>query len=897
MDILNINVLSGPNMWSINRPRLVVMQLDIGDMEYKPTNEIDGFYERISTLMPGLYEHQCSENEPGGFFARIKEGTWIGHVIEHIAIELQNKAGIEAAFGQTRGTGEKGHYNVVFDCADEESGRLAAEKAFLIAQNLIDRTKTDIDQHIKEIRLKNAENTPGPSTASILKEAASREIPAIKLSDNSTWQLGYGHNQKRIAATITSSTSITGVETVCDKEVCRDLLESMSVPIAKGAAIESLDELKKLIDSLEYPLVIKPANGNQGRGVTTDIKTFEQAENAFRFASTICKRIIVEKCIPGFDYRLLIVDGKFAAAAKRTPAHVVGDGKSSIQQLINKVNSDPNRGDGHETVLTKIQPGLATTFILSQKNYTLNTVLKKNETLYLDYAANLSKGGTAEDVTGQVHANVIKVAERVSKIAGLDICGIDLMAQTLAKPLSETGGVVLEVNAAPGFRMHLTPSKGVSRNVASPVVDMLFPTGKSPRIPIIAITGTNGKTTTTRLVSNIMREAGRRVGYTTTDGIYVNDELLMKGDCGGPKSAELILKDPTVDTAVLECARGGILRSGLGFDRCDVGVVTNVTADHLGIKGINTLEEMAHLKSVVPESVHPDGFAILNADDDRVYAMREKVKCTPVLFSMKADSSRIKEHRDGGGLCVVLTDKTVTIWDGPDTHTIENVENIPLSFNGRAHFMIENILAAVAVAYTQNISPKAIRRSLKSFTPSPELTPGRMNLFEFEDYDVLVDYCHNAAGLQAIKEFIDSSSYQYKTGIICGIGDRRDEDNFELGRLSAELFCKIIIREDTDLRGKAAGESPEIVKQGIESSCFNPPVVYIPDEKQALLFAMENALPNTLVMLCVENIEDVITMLKKIHRKAQKKEKRVKPARKIIHMKKELPAQMNMLQQ
>lgn len=893
MNILSINVMSGPNKWSVKRHPLIVMHLDIGELEHQPTNEIDGFYDRITELIPSLYDHHCSEERPGGFFTRIKDGTWIGHVIEHIAIELQVMAGIETSFGQTRETGEKGHYFVVFDCVEEESGRVAAEKAVLIAQNLVDEIETDINEHIEDIRITYIENTPGPSTASILKEAASRDIPAIKLEDNNSWQLGYGCNQKRISATITSSTSYTAVELSCNKEACRDLLKSMSVPIAEGVAIGSSDQVKHTIEALGFPLVIKPADGNKGRGVTTNITTLKQAENAFTFAATVCERVIVERHTPGFDYRLLIVDGKLAAAAKRTPAHVVGDGKSTVQELIDEVNQDPKRGNGHENVLTKIQVGQAATFILSQKNYSLSTVLEMDEILYLDYAANLSKGGTAEDVTDQVHPDVIKVAARVSKIIGLDICGIDLMAQTLERPLSETGGVVLEVNAAPGFRMHLAPSKGAPQNVASPVLDMLFPEGKSSRIPIIAVTGTNGKTTTTRLISHIMKEAGRRVGYTTTDGVYVNDELLMKGDCGGPKSARLILKDPTVDTAVLECARGGLLRTGLGFDRCDVAVVTNVAADHLGMKGINTLDQLAHLKSVVPESVHPEGYAVLNADDDRVYAMRKNVQCQPVLFSMKNDSTRLIEHRKAGGICVVFTDQTVTVWDGSDTHIIEEVENIPLSFGGRALFMIENIMAAVAVAYTQKISPAKISRSLRNFKPSPEQTPGRMNLFEFENYDVLVDYCHNPAGMVAIKEFIDNSSYLYKTGIICGIGDRRDEDSFELGRLSAELFCKIIIREDTDLRGKAAGETSAIVKRGVESSCFNPPVVSIPNEKQALLFAMENAKPDTLVMLCVENIEEVISLLKLMQ--LQEKRKPIKPARKALFMKKDL--QMNLMQE
>ncbi|MAO64127.1 MAG: cyanophycin synthetase [Balneola sp.] len=895
MNILNVNVMSGPNKWSVKRNKLVVMQLDIGDLEFRPTNEIEGFYGRIKVMIPGLYEHHCSEGKPGGFFARVKEGTWIGHVIEHIAIELQVMAGIKAGFGRTRGTGEKGHYYVVFDCVDEESGRLVAEKAVLIAQNLVDGIETNIKHHVEEIRLKNYEHTPGPSTASILKEAALRDIPALQLEDNSSWQLGYGCNQKRISATITSSTSYNSVEIVCNKEVCRDLLNSMAVPIAEGNAIESLGELKHVTDSLGFPIVIKPANGNQGRGVTTNIRTLEQAEDAFKFASAICQRVIVERFIPGFDYRLLMVDGKLAAAAKRTPPHVVGDGKLSIHELINVINRDPKRGVGHKNVLTKIDIGIAARSILSSKKYSLSTILKIGELLYLDYAANLSKGGTAEDVTDQVHPEVVKVAARVSKITGLDICGIDLMAQTLTKPFAETGGVVLEVNAAPGFRMHLSPSQGTPRNVASPVLDMLFPKGKSSRIPIIAVTGTNGKTTTTRLIAHIMKGAGRRVGYTTTDGIYVNDELLMKGDCGGPKSAQLILKDPTVDTAVLECARGGILRAGLGFDHCDVAVVTNVAADHLGIKGIHTLDQLAELKSVVPESVHPEGYAILNADDDRVYAMEEYLKCTPVLFSIKHNNARLTKHRKAGGICAVFTDKTITIWDGLNTYAIEHIKNVPLSFGGRALFMIENILAAVAVAYTQKISPEIISSSLRSFLPSPEQTPGRMNLFQFENYDVLVDYCHNPAGMVAIKEFIDNSSYLYKTGIICGLGDRREEDSLELGRLSAEVFCKIIIREDNDLRGKASGESSAIVKQGVENSCYNPPVVYIPNEKQALLFAIENALPGTLVMLCVEHIDEMISLVKLMQLDEQRK--KAKKLGKAMRKKKETTFGVNILQE
>ncbi|MDZ7755804.1 cyanophycin synthetase [Rhodohalobacter sp.] len=863
MKILNIKVTNGPNYWSINKKRLVVMELDIEDLETQPTDEIKGFYQRIKKAIPSLWEHNCSEGVPGGFFSRVKRGTWMGHVVEHIGIEIQVLAGLQVGFGRARGTGVKGHYNVVFECVDAESGHLAAEKAVLIAQQLVDGIDIDINKHVNEIREMNSANMPGPSTTSLLKEAASRGIPYIRLEDRSTYQLGYGRFQKKIAATITSSTSNMAVELACDKEACHDFLKEMSVPVAEGDVVESIEELKVSVKSLGFPLVVKPVSGNQGRGVTTNIKSEKEAVAAFELAGEISERVIVERHISGLDYRLLTIDGKFVAAAKRTPAHVVGDGFSTIQQLINIVNKDSGRGENHDNILTKIKIGPSAISILSQKGYTLDTVLPRDKILYLDYAANLSKGGTAEDVTDNVHPEIAMMAARIGRMIGLDICGIDVMASTLNKPLHETGGVVLEVNAAPGFRMHLSPSKGKPRNVAAPVLDMLFPKGQKSRIPIIAVTGTNGKTTTTRLISHIMKGAGRKVGYTTTDGVYVNDELIMKGDCGGPKSAQIVLKDPGVDTAVLECARGGILRLGLGFDYCDVAVVTNVASDHLGMKGINDLKQMSSLKSVVPESVHPSGFAVLNADDDRVYSMRNRVRCSVVLFSLEPDNPKIMSHREAGGISVVLKDQYITILDGESVHVVEHVENIPLSFKGQAGFMIENIMASVAAAYTQNISPAQIGEMLCSFVPSPEKTPGRMNLFSFPNYDILVDYAHNPAGLMAVQQYLKSSSYEDKIGIVCGLGDRRDEDSIELGRIAAETFDKIIIREDSDLRGKAAGETTETIKKGIGNSPFSPSVVAIANEKEALQYAMENALPGTLIMLCVENIDEVISMMQK----------------------------------
>ncbi|MEX2347172.1 MAG: cyanophycin synthetase [Balneolaceae bacterium] len=861
MNILNIKVTSGPNYWSVRKHRLVVMQLDIEELETRPTHKINAFYSRLKNTFPGLYEHYCSEGVPGGFFERVKRGTWIGHVIEHIALELQIMAGYEVGFGRTRGTGTRGQYHIVFECINEESGSLTAKKAVAVAQDLVDGSVINVDTHVKEIREMSQKHMPGPSTSSLLQEAAKRDIPFIKLED-SVYQLGYGSLQKKIEATITSSTSNIAVETACDKEACRNLFKEMSVPIADGDVIRSADDLKNLTDKLGFPLVVKPVSGNQGRGITTNIKTYEKAVKAFRLAAKISEGVVVEQHISGNDYRLLTVDHKLVAAAKRIPAHIKGNGKLTIRELIDIVNEDPCRGEGHEKSLTEIKITASTKEILAEKEYTFNTVLPDGYILYLDHAANLSKGGTAEDVTDRVHHKVVTMAERISRIIGLDICGVDIMASTLEQPMDKTGAVVLEVNAAPGFRMHLSPTKGKHRNVAAPVLDMLFPSGNKSRIPIIAVTGTNGKTTTTRLISHILKRSGRRVGMTTTDGIYVNGELLLKGDCGGPKSAETVLKDPTVDTAVLECARGGILRSGLGFDKCDVAVVMNVTSDHLGLNGIHTLDQMARVKSVVPESVSPAGYAVLNADDKRVCAMQDNLNCNVVLFSMDGNNPRLNSHSDTGGICIVYEDRQIKIHDRNEIITVEKIDNIPLSFGGRAGFMIENILAATAATYIQNIDLADIRKSLNSFEPSAGQNPGRMNLFSFENYDVLVDYAHNAAGMSALKKFLQDSSYCCKTGIVSGIGDRRKEDNIEIGRLSAEIFDRIVIREDADLRGKAPGETTEMVKQGIEKSPYNPKVAAIPDVKQALFYAMENALPGTLITVCVENIDEAVNIMK-----------------------------------
>ena len=655
MRIREINAMRGPNYWSVRRHKLIVMVLDLEEMEEKPSNKIDGFKERLEKMFPSMFAHRCSVGEPGGFFQRVEEGTWMGHIIEHIALEIQTLAGMDVGFGRTRGYGEKGVYNVVFAYMEESVGRFAAKVSVDICQALIDGKDYDLSDDIQRMRELREEERLGPSTGSIVEEAAARGIPWIRLNKYSLCQLGYGANQKRIQATVTSETSSIGVELACDKEDTKYLLEQAEVQTPRGDIIRRESSLEEACRYVGFPLVVKPVDGNHGRGITVNIKNYDDALIAFRSAKESSKSgaIIIEKYIVGDDYRLLVINNKLVAAAVRTPAHVIGDGKSTIQQLIDEVNKDPRRGYGHENVLTQITVNDLTLSIIKANGYTLNSVLEKDKRLLLKDTANLSTGGTAEDVTDIVHPANVFMAERISKIIDLDICGIDVMTTDISKPLEETGGAVLEVNAGPGFRMHLAPTSGLPRNVAAHVIDKLFPQGSTSRIPIIAVTGTNGKTTTTRLISHLAKMKGYKVGYTTSDGVYIQNRLLMKGDCTGPASAEFVLKDPTVNFAVLECARGGLLRAGLGFHKCDIGIVTNVAADHLGLKGIHTIEQLAKVKGVIPETVLPEGYAILNADDDLVYDMRKSVNCNVALFSMDENSPRIKAMQKLGGISAV----------------------------------------------------------------------------------------------------------------------------------------------------------------------------------------------------------------------------------------------------
>lgn len=855
MKIDKIQALRGPNIWSVQRKKLIQMRLDLEELEERPTNKIEGFRERIEAMFPTMIEHRCSEGCRGGFFSRVDRGTWMGHVIEHIALEIQTLAGMETGFGRTRETKTPGIYNVVFSYTEENVGLYAAEAAVRIAEALIDGTDYNPEEDIQKMREIRERVRLGPSTGSIVEEAVARDIPWIRLGTNSLVQLGYGVNQMRFQATITCKTSSIAVDIACNKEQTKKMLDAASIPVASGGICIDEEDLEAVVKKIGYPIVLKPLDGNHGKGASINVKTWEDALEGLAYAKKYSHRVIVEKFITGYDFRVLIIDNKLVAAAKREPAHVKGDGKQTIQQLIDETNLDPRRGYGHENVLTQIDVDRDTTDLLEKLGYTLETIPRKDEVVYLKSTANLSTGGTSVDITDMMHPENIFLCERISRIIGLDICGVDIMAENLTQPLKETGGCILEVNAAPGFRMHLAPSEGLPRNVAAPVIDMLYPPGKPSRIPIIAVTGTNGKTTTTRLMAHIVKNNGYRVGFTTSDGIYVQNHLMEKGDTTGPISAEYILKDPTVEFAVLETARGGILRSGLGFSRCDIGIITNIQEDHLGLSDIHTLDDLARVKATVVRSIKKDGWAILNAEDDQCLKIANELSCNVAYFSMDENNPKVVQFAKEGKIVAVYENGFITIKKGEWKIRVERATHVPLTMGGKAKFMIANVLAATLAAYLQGFKTEDISLSLQTFIPSAAQTPGRMNIFEFKKFKVLIDFAHNPAGYKGVEEYLNSVEATKKIGIIAGVGDRRDEDIKECAKIAARMFDHIIIRQEKYLRGRTEEEIIGLIMEGIAASGKTVTHEIISKETEAIKHAIDTAEDGTFITA----LSDVVT--------------------------------------
>jgi len=892
--ILESRVYRGGNIWSYDPS--IHLVVDLGILEEYPTSALPGFTERLVELLPGLENHTCSTGVKGGFISRMQQGTWLGHVAEHVALQLQQEAGHDQRRGKTRMVkGRPGVYNIIYAYTNEEVGLAAGRLAVALVNDLVQAQEDfDFAEELERF-LTRAERTAfGPSTGAILEEAVSRDIPFIRLNSGSLVQLGQGVHQQRIRATMTSKTGALAVDIASDKDMTTKLLASAGLPVPKQETVRSAEGAVAAARRIGFPVVLKPLDGNHGRGVCLNLMDDEAVREAFVIAEDQSRRgyVIVESFVTGRDYRCLIVGGKMQAIAERVPAHVVGDGTHTVRELVDLTNADPRRGVGHEKVLTKIKVDAAAEELVREQGFTLDDVPPVETMVKLALTGNMSTGGISIDRTFDAHPDNIEIAEEAARLIGLDVAGIDFIAPDIASPVREAGGAICEVNAAPGFRMHTHPTVGEPQYIAKPVVDLLFPPGAPSRVPIVAVTGTNGKTTTSRMIAHIMKGLGRQVGMTSTDGIVIDERLVVKSDASGPRSARMVLQNPRVDFAVMEVARGGILREGLGYDRNDVAVVTNVAPDHLGMRGIDTLEQLADVKAVVVEAVPRDGFAVLNADDPLVRRMRRRCSGSVVWFSLAEPGSNVRDLIDDhclrGGRAVVLdrTDRgdMIVIRHGRRSMQLAWTHLLPATFGGTALFNVANAMAAAGAAFASGAGLHEIRQGLRTFTTSYYLSPGRMNQVNVHNVDVIVDYCHNAPGMRVLGEFLERYASMKsgqsdlgkisRIGMVATAGDRREADMIELGAVAAEHFDVVVVREDERLRGRERGFTADLVAQGVRSRMGEPgvrcrQVEIVLDETDAVRHVMARANPGDIVVLTVDQHAAVMSELEAMTKQAQ----------------------------
>jgi cyanophycin synthetase len=887
--ILETRVLRGPNYWA--REPVVRMLVDLGVLEQFPSDEIPGFNDALIALLPTLEDHACSLGRRGGFITRLRDGTWAGHVAEHVALEFQLLAGTDVRHGKTRSAGPVGQYNCIYEYREEQVGLEAGRMAVRLVNHLVapDDPEVFFDFAPELERLiRIAERQAfGPSTQALIDEAVSRDIPFIRLDRHSLVQFGHGVYQKRIRATMTSLTSAIGVDIASNKSLTNQLLDSAGLPVPRAEVVTSADDAVAAAKRLGFPCVVKPLDGNHGRGVHLDLGSEDDVRAAFpgAFGESRAGDVIVETYVAGNDYRCLVIGGTVAAIAERVPASVTGDGEHTVSELVEFANADHRRGIGHEKVLTRIKVDAAAEALVHEQGFGLDDVPPDGTRVKLALTGNMSTGGTSIDRTIEAHPDNVEIAETAAQIVGLDVAGIDFICPDIATPVRETGGAIVEVNAAPGFRMHTHPTEGEPQYVARPVIDLLFPAGSSARIPILAVTGTNGKTTTVRMIGHILKLMGRRVGMTSTDGIVIDGRLIRKGDMSGPKSAQMVLQNPKVDTAVFEVARGGILREGLGYDRNDVAVVTNVTGDHLGLGGINTIGQLANVKGVVVEAVPRSGTAVLNADDHLVYRMGRHCAGRVVLFSMAAAKGedgfdRVDGHTSRGGAAFCLETSAegelIVLRLGSRTMPVLYTHLIPATFGGRARMNVANALAAAAAAWAAGAHLHDIRQGLRTFSTSFFQAPGRLNLVEVAGVRVVIDYCHNVDGMRQLADFVNRMMVESQTragrigapkgglrtgraiGVIGIPGDRRDEDQREYGAIAAGAFDEIIVREDKNLRGRPPGEAAGNVVEGIRTARDDGAARAtrydkVLEEMTAVRNALRRAVPGDLVVCCVDD--------------------------------------------
>ncbi|MDX1948496.1 MAG: cyanophycin synthetase [Pirellulaceae bacterium] len=863
MKINKVLALRGPNIWA-NFPCLEVW-CDLEELKELSSELIPGFNERLMSWLPTMIEHRCSVGERGGFFQRLHRGTYMAHILEHVTLELQTLAGSNVGFGRARETNTDGIYKVAIEFIDETLARAAVDTGFRLIQAAVSGEAFDIAAEIERLRAIKHEVSLGPSTAAIVNAAQARGIPHWRMNTGSLVALGFGAKQRRILTAETDRTSAIAESIAQDKQLTRTLLRGVGVPAPEGEPVSSGEQAWEAAEEIGVPVVVKPRFGNHGRGVTTNLTTREGVLAAYENARREEEDIVVEKFAVGHDHRLLVIGNKLVAAARRDPPQVRGDGWRTIRELVDEINRDPRRSDGHATMLSLIKLDPIAIRVLAEQGYSPESILPAGQIAVIRRNANLSTGGTATDVTDEVHPTIVEQAIDAARVIGLDIAGIDVICQDIRRPLAEQGGIVCEVNAGPGLRMHLEPSEGRPRPVGEAIIDMMFAPGENGRIPVVAVTGVNGKTTTTRLVAHILAVNGKTVGMTCTDGIYIGSKRIDSGDCSGPKSARNVLNNPQVEAAVLETARGGILREGLAFDRCDIAVVTNIgEGDHLGLNDIDTLEKLAKVKRCIVDVVAPTGAAVLNAADPLVAEMAGKCPGQVVFFDRNHENPLLAKRRAEGGRAVFARDGFLVVADGPTEIPLLALDRIPLTHGGRVGFQVENALAATAAAWALGVPAEVIRAGLETFTSTVGKSPGRFNLLRMNGGTVVVDYGHNPSSLLALLDVLAQFPHARRSAVYSAAGDRRDEDLVRQGELLGEAFDRVIVYEDHYLRGREPGEIMRLFASGLAAGKRVKDVQQIVGWQKACELALAKLLPDELLLVQADVVDETMDYLRKL---------------------------------
>jgi cyanophycin synthetase len=861
MEIRKVYALRGPNIWA-SFPVLEAI-VDLGPFKDSPSHELPGFNDRLMAWMPSLVEHRCSIGERGGFFQRLRNGTYPAHILEHICIELQCLAGSQVGFGKARELPEAGVYRVIVRYREEAVGKAALDLSQRLFLAAVHDQPFDVDAEVSQLRSLLHETQLGPSTRAIVEAAEARGIPTRRLNSGSLVQLGWGARARRIWTAETEQTSAIAETIAQDKELTRRLLRTVGVPAPVGRTVEDAEDAWRAAEEIGGAVVVKPQYGNQGRGVTTNLTSRSQVLKAYEAARAEESTVLVESFAPGDDYRLLVIGGRVIAAARRESAQVTGDGARTVAQLVEQENKNPHRGEDHATALSKIKLDPIALVVLSEQGFSPDSVPPAGRRVLIRRNANLSTGGTATDVTDHVHPQVAARAIEAARVVGLDVAGIDIVACHIDRPLEEQNGVIVEVNAGPGLRMHIEPSAGKSRPVGEAIVGTLFAPGENGRIPLVAVTGTNGKTTTTRCISHILQSIGKHVGMTCTEGIYIDRRRIETGDCSGPKSARTILMNPKVDAAVLEIARGGVLREGLGFDQCDVAVVTNIgEGDHLGLAGIETLDDMARVKRTAVETVPSTGYAVLKADDNYTAAMGEHCRGAVIFFSQDGDHAVMQTHRRAGGRLAFVRDRNLVLAVGARIELQIPLTEIPVTRQGRVSFMIENALASAAAVWALNVSFDDIRAGLKSFSSESDMVPGRFNVLSVAGATVIVDYGHNVSALTSLIEAIAAFPHERRMVVYSAAGDRRDCDMIKQGQILGDAFDRVVLYEDQYKRGRADGEIMQLIRQGLAAGARVKEVEGFQGCSRSVEASLDALRPGDLLLIQADTIEETLIFIR-----------------------------------